>query len=129
MVTPYITTLCSVAVNELVRFCDSSPNITQSFNSTSNEVKLLFHSDSRSESYQVRRGFSLRFNASQEGEYSISFVLYIYILIPLITNICNTETCQIPLQLVEASWKALLGYSRAQATPQHEVTGATVCGK
>jgi hypothetical protein len=129
MATLYITTLCSVAVNELVRFCDSSTNITQSFNSTSNEVKLLFHSDNHAESYQVRRGFSLRFNASQEGEFRVSFVLYIYILIPQIKNVCNTETCKIPLQLVEVSWRALLGYLRAQATPQHKVTGATVCGK
>ncbi|GFG35967.1 hypothetical protein Cfor_02931, partial [Coptotermes formosanus] len=54
------------SVNELATYCGSSPSASPSFNSTSNEVTVVFHSDGRSQSYGVSRGFSLRFNASQE---------------------------------------------------------------
>jgi hypothetical protein len=63
--------LRSIAVNELARYCKSYASNTESFNSTANEVTVLFHSDDRSNSHDVSRGFSLRFNTSQNGELSM----------------------------------------------------------
>jgi hypothetical protein len=76
--------VCSVAVNELARYCNSYPQNKQSFNSTDNEVKLLFHSDDYSVGYHVSRGFSLRFNTSQNGKLNM---LHLFICFPLNTRV------------------------------------------
>ena len=73
-----------VAVNELATYCDSLQSGSPSFNSTSNQVTVKFHSDGSSSHYYASRGFSLRFNASQEGEFRIIEMLLINLLILLV---------------------------------------------
>lgn len=84
--------LCYVAVNELARYCGSHPSRSETFNSTSNEVTVHFHSDDYSNSYYVNRGFSLRFNTSQEGEFNIT-ACYICLLVSQLCRLCSIKTC------------------------------------
>jgi len=71
-------------VNVLATYCDTLPSGTPVFNSTSNQVNVVFHSNDQSSGYYVNRGFSLRFNTSQEGEFRITEMLLINLLIFLL---------------------------------------------
>jgi hypothetical protein len=84
MLFHFIILWCFVAVNNLATHCNNMPSGTQSFNSTTNQVTVVFHSDGQSSAYYVTRGFSLRFNTSQEGEFRITEMLLINILILLL---------------------------------------------
>jgi hypothetical protein len=85
MLFHFIISWCFVAVINLATYCgDDSPSGTQTFNSLTNQVTVVFHSDGQSSAYYVNRGFSLRFNASQEGEFMITEMLLINLLILLL---------------------------------------------
>jgi hypothetical protein len=71
-------------MNVLATYCDTLPSGTPIFNSTSNQVTVVFHSDGRSSGNYVSRGFSLRFNTSQEGEFKIIEILLNNLLIFLL---------------------------------------------